>query len=223
MQIAAYNIDSSQLYADESYSLPYDNCPFGQLEMEYGFILTRLNILNKSITQIYELREAEYLSRKGHEYLPREKRLELLTYKMRFSTELKIIVDEMISLEYLLTYYQLNNSWPEKIHIDCIGSFLYSKQEHLSLDSFIEHKDFLNKLNDLANSTKHHFVFFNILWRRNNLREPVIFEFQQKHNDSRSPAEFRFHKLSDVITSFNIILNEFKSNIKRFSENKKSG
>jgi hypothetical protein len=65
---------------------------------------------------------------------------------LSFATDLKILTDELISLNYILHFNSQHNTWPDEIEIDSIGTYLKLKNTD-GFEPFNKHKDTVKKLN----------------------------------------------------------------------------
>jgi hypothetical protein len=210
--IKAFRIRDNELCAEEIIHFP-SNSPFGHLSNKYAFILTRLNLLNETITDIHLYWEQEFNNRKKKEYTPPEISLKRIALCLRFSSELKMLTDEMISLNYLVVQYSKNKKWPIKIKADCIAKLL-TDIESEGFEPFKNNEKVIKQINEIGNAVKHSFVNTDILWLRNLESTPKIFAFYQKDNDTTKDKKFHSIKLPDLIDSFNKLLNEYRENLK---------
>lgn len=215
MKILAYKSGAEQLFADEFPILPQD-CPFGNLDIKYGFILTHLNLLNDTIEEIIVLDNNRREARKNHVYVDRETQLKSSVLKMRFCTEIKICTDELISLNFLLYKYYFKRKWPNQITVDSIGAVLSTNFKN----GFVEFERFKNlfiKLNSIGNAIKHSFVNSESLWYRTYEPKSQIIGLYHKHNKLDS-EEIELHEieLESFIEEYNEFLIEMKKKINQY-------
>jgi hypothetical protein len=210
--INAYKGDA--FYADEIIYFP-SNCPFGNLDMKYQFIFTRLNLLNETIKEIHKLHTANYERRKKREGFPKDEYFLPIALGMRFSSELKIITDEMISLNCVVEEYKINKQWSKKIEIDCIGRLIEAKNPLLGYDPFYQNQQLLKDINGIGNAVKHSFINTNILWIRHyESRTTILYALYQKQNDQNNVPEFIKLEMPKLVQDFNKLISEYKIHMK---------
>lgn len=216
--IKAYLHNETQMYADE---LPYfeDGSPFGHLEVKYEFILTRLNLLNERIKEIHLCHETILDKTKAHEYVSREESLRPLAFGLLFASDLKILTDELISLNYLLYQQHKTKIWPIEVKIDCIGEFLKLKDKS-GFDAFNNNIKTVETINHIGNAIKHSFVNSQVLWKRNLGAVPKLFAFYNHRNHLNNGVNFYEIEFPELISNYNLILDDYRSEIlKKYMKN----
>jgi hypothetical protein len=209
--IRAFTIDNQTFYSEESPNIPL-NSPFGNLGEKYLFLMYRLNFINDSIKELYDLNEENMLKKKN--FIPHDDiHLKIYHRVIRFSMEIKQIMDEMICFYYVLYIQKRDKVWPKKIEIDSIGKYIDKK--NTLIFAFLEnHQNTLDIINSIGNATKHSFVNTEITWLENKTSEPLILGYLQKQNDTKNKVQFHHIKLSDFIIDFNKMLVSFRDGIK---------
>lgn len=210
-QIRAFTIDNQTFYSDESPNIPLRS-PYGNLGEKYLFLMYRLNFINDSLKELYDLNEENFTKKKN--YIPHDDiHLKIYHRVIRFSMEIKQIMDEMISFYYVLYFHKLNNDWPKKIEIDSIGKYIDKKNKIFF--AFLEnHRSTIDIINSIGNATKHSFINTEIIWLENRTSEPLILGYLQKQNDTKNKAQFYHIQLSEFIIEFNKMLDSFRADIK---------
>src|SRR5690606_21541572 len=100
------------------------DCPFGHLNLKYGFILTKLHMMNETINEILNLDSKIRELKKQREFVSSKLHDRPVILKMRFCTELKIATDDLIALNSLLYQRKESGNWPDEIKLDSIGAIL---------------------------------------------------------------------------------------------------
>lgn len=209
--INAYQLNENELFADELLQFP-SNCPFGNLDIKYILMMTRLNMLNETIKQIHELHEASFDARQKKEYVGNTP-YKVIVLTSRFSCEIKIIADEMFCLNYILEEYRKTGSWIKKIKADRIG-VQYWEKDTIGFEAFNSNPQLMKDMNGMANAVKHSFVNSEALWIRNIERIPKLIAFHNPHNDLEKGLTPYIIKLPDFVESFNKFLNEYRKHMK---------
>ncbi|WP_430900956.1 MULTISPECIES: hypothetical protein [unclassified Paraflavitalea] len=218
--IASYIKNENELFADEIPNIE-THSPFGHLQIKYGFILTRLNILNETITEIHSLHSTNIERIKNREYVSREETLRPIVKCISLATELKILTDELISLNYLLNYYYTKNCWPSEIEIDCIGAYL-NMENKKGFEAFNNHTKTIDTINDIGNAIKHSFINSEIIWKQNPSPTPKLFAIHQKRNKLNNSAKLYEISIPELITEYNAILEDIKVVFHNYYQNKHS-
>lgn len=191
------------------------NCPFGNLDMKYNFIFSRLNLLNETITEIHRVHTINYEKRKNAEGFSGDEFFLPIALGMRFSSELKILTDEMISLNYIAEYFRNKREWPNKIDIDCIGRLLESKNPIEGFAPFYKDPQLLTDINGIGNAVKHSFVNTNIIFLRNYEDMTTrLYAIYQKNNDQKNDKNLMIIEMPKLVLRFNKLIDEYKTHLK---------
>lgn len=217
--IRGFTIDDYTLYTEEIPRIPVDS-PFGHLGEKYIFIMYRLHYINDTIKELYELNQ-EYTDLRKNFQFTNNMNLKILHRVIRFSTEIKVIIDEMVSLYFILDYHKKNGKWPAKIEIDSIGKYIDSnnKIKYILLDKYYS---ILETINSIGNAIKHSFVNSEITWLRNKTSAPLLLGYYHKQNDLKNEVEFHYIELPKFIDDFNGFLDEYRQDLKNNYSNKGS-
>lgn len=209
--IEGFKTEHDILLFDNPPQIPVHS-PFGHLGEKYIFLIYRLFFTNETIKEIYYYQREYYGCRQNHEFENNIK-LRILHRVLRFSTEIKVIIDEFISLYFILNYNKDKNEWPEKILIDSIGSYL-SENNKIKYEIFDKYRNWLETTNNIGNAIKHSFVNSEITWIRNDSTIPLLIAYYQKQNDLKNKVEFYNVKLPDYIDELNKFLPEYLKDVK---------
>lgn len=212
-RLQAYQNNGDKLYADEFPDWESD-CPFGHLHLKYGFILTKLNMLNETINDILHLDERIRDLKNKREYVPPELNDRSIILKMRFCTELKIATDDLIALNSLLFNRKKNGVWLKKIKIDSIGAVLGNHFNN-GFKEFEENRTLLENLNGLGNAIKHSFINTESLWYRTYTPKSKIIGFYLKYNELKKEKIQVFEiELEKFVFDYNDFLRKMKHILK---------
>lgn len=209
--IKGFTIDDITLYNEEVPIIPIKS-PFGNLGEKYIFLMYRLQYINDTIKELYDLNQ-EYFDLRKYQQYDNNINLKILHRVLRFSTEIKIIMDEMITLYYILEFNKPNGEWPNKIEIDSIGRYLCPKNS-IKYKLFDKHISILETINSIGNAIKHSFVNSEITWIRSKIEVPLLLGYYQKQNDLKYKVEFHYIELPKFIDDFNILLDEYRYDLK---------
>jgi hypothetical protein len=181
--------------ADQLLPLPSDT-PFGNLQLKWFKIVSRLIRLNRGIATAYGL-HAQAVSTSGPsasvflEELPHL--LEEIAYWLRKTA------DELIGLSFLCEARLRGDQFPTSIDVDCIGALLGRSHPAL-LAQYSPHVSHLRSLNDISNAYKHSFINsdLNIMGRD----EPVLYALTLQRNDLSKKQSFVGIALGNTIRDF---------------------
>ena len=89
--------------------------PFGHLGEKYVFLMYRLHYSNETVRELFNYQRLYYECRKKPEF-DNNIKLNILHRAFRFSSEMKIIFDEFVSLYFILNFHKENHDWPNKVN-----------------------------------------------------------------------------------------------------------
>jgi hypothetical protein len=187
--------------------------PYGNFTLKLMKISSRVDEVNRSVAESYELWEII----KTNQMLPvglYDKHvfaMEKAIYHMRR------LCDELISLVWCLSKWERDKGvWPEKIAIDCIYGALNSKDDELDvIDVFKKHKEILQTLNDIANAFKHSFINtdHNLL----GTNEPCVHALGLKNNILSFGSVFHNVSMFQLVSAFDKMYQDAFGWLKLFS------
>ena len=139
-------------------------------------------------------------------------------HKEKFAIEqifywLRKSADELISLLYVLDYHNLNDEYPIKIKIDCIGFLLISTDFYTDFVS--KHNHLLTILNEVTNAYKHSFVNSQVL-SYHGADYPVAYAYSLKRNNAGNEPQFYSVTINDFIIEYCTFLQDIKDQIQIF-------
>jgi hypothetical protein len=210
-EIKAFTIDNNTFYSSESPDIPLQS-NFGNLGEKYLFLMYRLNYLNETVKELFELNMEYHTKKSNFQYL-NNLHLKIYHRVIRFSLEIKQIVDEMICFYYVLDYHKINSIWPEVINIDSIGKYINVKNK-VKFPFLDNYKNLLENINNIGNAAKHSFVNSEIIWLENKTKTPILLAYYQKQNDTKNKAKFYLLELPIFLEEFNNLLDEFRNTIR---------
>jgi hypothetical protein len=196
----------------EQFNVKYDldlptDTPFGNLTLSWATIVIRFECVNDLVVQLYK----EFFELKEKiKIIPWSDKNEI--YKQKVYTEqlfywLRKSADEIISIIFLLNYYQTHKGYPSKIKISSIGELLHTKND--IYDYLEKHQPFLKTLNDVSNGFKHSFLNSQI-HAFHGSEYPVVFALVMKHNTLTSEPKFHTLDLKQVLNDYNNFLIDIK-------------
>jgi hypothetical protein len=206
-----YKIKDDMLLWDYLPQIPVYS-PFGHLGEKFVFLMYRLHYANETVRELFYYQRQFYECRRKSEF-DNNIKLKYLHRALRFSTEMKIIFDEFISLYFILNFYKQHQEWPKRIQIDSIGSYLSDKNS-TKYNLFEKHKNLLITTNNIGNAIKHSFTNSEITWLRNDTKIPVLVAYYHKNNDSKNPIEFHYIELPKYLEELNLFLPEYNLDVK---------
>lgn len=189
--------------------LPPDT-PYGNLQKKLFKIIMRVDELNRQIINSFS-----HWQKFRKQNMDLSQNLEKHIYSNEyFIYQMRRIADELISLHYLLEYYQENNQYPEEIEKDMIGKVL-GKEDFI----FKNHNRLLKKLNSISNAFKHSFINDDLSLIGS--EEPCVHALYLRNNKLKARAEFYNVSLKELIIQFEEFYSEAMNWLKNFSESHK--
>ncbi|WP_349947323.1 hypothetical protein ABFV83_02220 [Lacrimispora sp. BS-2] len=179
----------------------------GNLSLKHFKLIQRIIRINKKAKESFDIWEQIQKTK----LVPQDYFLisEELIFHMRRA------VDDMISLVWVL---EENKKTPglkmDKLIVKDIGNYLnLIKSDTNEFKAFNDHEEFLNLLNDFANSFKHSFVDSD--QSRIGLNEPCIFTLYMKGH-LVDEDNYKFHGVSQnsLMDSFNSFFKTYQKHIK---------
>jgi hypothetical protein len=219
IQFDIYRDSTKEIYADDIPIFSKSEY-WGNLSNKVLFIFNRLDYLNDTLVSICEKVEIYNFNFKKRNGLTSNK-VKIIPYIeiIHVMSDLRMIVDELIALLYIVEKREILGDYPNKIEIECIGDLL-RKWDEKKLDDvkfFINYKVFLKNVNDITNTYKHSFINDHIIFYRQ-LEKPTVYAIR---NFNR---EFDIHKnklisipLEDIISDFNRMFKEYRTLLKKIT------
>lgn len=183
--------------------LPPDS-PFGNMQLKYMKIITRLDEANKNILlccSMWDRLVHDHYDGYSVHYFSGE----IVAYHLRKAC------DEIITLSWFLWYAITNGQYPQNIKIDCVGAYLSNGNTEFRI--FDDFRGVLNTLNDIENAYKHSFINSDVTVVGQ--LEPCLATLALKYNDLKNPPIFSNVSLKQIISEFNNFFAFAKENLKR--------
>lgn len=219
IQFDIYRDSTKEIYADDIPEFSFSKY-WGNLSNKVLFIFSRLDYLNDILVSICEKVEIYNINLK--------KRNGLTTNKVKISpyieiihvvSDLRMIVDELIALLYIVEKREVLGDYPNKIELECIGDLLGKWHENKfdDVNFFIDYKIFLKNVNDITNTYKHSFINDHIIFYRQ-LEKPTVYAIRNfnKEFDIRKNKLIAI-PLEDIVNDFNIMFKEYRVLLKKMT------
>jgi hypothetical protein len=218
-----YLDETKTIYADLIPTFP-DSKNWGNLSNKFAFILYRLDYDNKLLKSIFEkiaLYNENFKKRNGLN--THETSVVPFIEIIHVISDLRMILDEIIALLYILEKRADDGDYPDTIDIDSIGTLLdkLDKGEQKYLQFFKSHQNFLKLVNDITNTYKHSFINDHILFFRQ-LDVPTVYAIKSAKYKNRNKFDKNENKLisiplEEVITEFNQMFADYRTLIKKIA------
>lgn len=211
-----YRDNTKQIYAEDVLEFP-DSKHWGNLSNKMYFIFKRLDYLNNLLESIddkiktyqFNFNNRNGLNSKVNTVAPFIEIIHVMS-------DLRMIIDELISLLYIIEKREITGDYPLIIDVDSIGTFLKKTEmlEYVYLDFFKEYKDFLKIVNDITDTYKHSFINDHILFF-SQLDKPTVFAIKaatEKNHNKFDLNENRLIKvyLEDIVKDFNKMFTSYR-------------
>ena len=200
-----YRNGSSEIYANDVPAFPPSDL-WGHLGNKFHFILQRLEYLNKTIESIYNDVELYYSRRKKRQYISNSTVVNPFIEIIHLISDLRMIIDELISLLYILEKREQNGDYPSKIRISSIGELLteFNKDVSKKLCFFRPYKSFLEKIKDISNTYKHSFINSDILFYKQP-EVPIVYAGKNDYNNFNKERILIAIPLNEIVDEFNVL------------------
>ena len=201
--------ETCKVYAEDTLEFP-DSRYWGNLSNKLFFIFYRLGYDNQLLDSIFsklDLYKENFKKRNGEN----NDKTSVVPYIeiIHVMNDLRMIVDEMIALLYILEQREILGDYPQVIDVDNIGVYLeFSKNDdNESVIFFNDYRDFLKLINDITNTYKHSFLNDHVLFLRQ-INEPTVFALKTATSRKRNKFDIPNHKfiavpLEKIIDGFN--------------------
>ena len=212
---APTNHDSNKVYYEDLFEFPSSNI-WGHLGNKFSLILERLLYLNEMLKSIYENVELYKTKKKNRENIDSKITIRPYIEIIHVINDLRMIIDDLISLEYIWESYLVQGEYPTKIKISSIGELLsyFEKPNYSKLQLFEKHKDFLFKIKEVSNTYKHSFINSDILFY-SHVDNVMVFAGKNPYNNFNKDRELLAYPLNEIINEFNVFFEDFKITVKQ--------
>lgn len=218
-----YLDQTKTIYADLIPTFPESN-NWGNLSNKFAFILYRLDYDNRLLKSIFE-KIADYKENfnKRNGLNTHETSIVPFIEIIHVISDLRMIIDEIIALLYILEKRAELSDYPDTIDIDSIGTLLdkLDKGEQKYLQFFKDYKDFLRLVNDITNTYKHSFINDHIIFFRQ-LDVPTVYAMKSAKHKNRNKFDKNANTLisnplEDVVSEFNKMFLDYRVLIKQMA------
>ena len=195
--------------AGDLFRLPTET-PFGNLTLKLFKIIARVDEINLKIVDVFNYWKLFPKDQPdiNNSYSRGIMSIEFSLYLMR------VVADEMISLYYVLSYFEINDKFPKIIKMDRIGMALH--QDGLFDKSpFVGNKKTLEVLNEISNAFKHSFVNSDINYIGK--ASPCVFALDMKYNKTSSGVKFHVEPFDKLVVDYSVFYNNMFDWLRSFS------
>lgn len=223
IQFDIYRDSSKIIYADDIPIFPASK-KWGNLSNKVDFIFKRLDYLNDTLVSIYDKVEIYNVNFRKRNGLTNSKvKISPYIEIIHLIGDLRMIVDELIALLYILEQRKILGDYPQLIEIDSIGVLLkkWETEKNNNLTFFVDYKDFLKILSEINNTYKHSFINDHIMFYRQ-LEKPTVYALKNANIKFRNNFDIDKNKLivvplDEIVNNFNIMFKKYMSLIKLLS------
>lgn len=219
MQFDIYRDSTKEIYADDIPEFPSSQF-WGNLGNKVLFVFNRLDYLNDTLVSISEKVEIYNVNFKKRNGLNNNKiTITPFIEIIHVMSDLRMIIDELIALLYIVESRKVLGDYPSKIEIECIGDLLgkWNENKFNDLRFFIDYEDFLKSVNDITNTYKHSFINDHIVFYRQ-LEKPTVYAIRN------FKGEFDILKnkliaipLETIVNDFNVMFKEYRIILKKMT------
>ncbi|WP_434703033.1 hypothetical protein J3P85_19185 [Pseudomonas sp. Z1-12] len=178
------------------------NTPFGNFQLKWMDMMSRLNEANRQIIVSHDTWEATV----GGDI---EDSMKDVFNRHRFSTEYAVtgmrrVADELVGLVWCLERLEITGEYPKKIKIDSIGAV---KESYNGPSGLIKrHHGLIKLLNELSNTFKHSFIQSDLA--RVGQDEPLVLALNLKGADHRNEPVFYTVRMSELVRCYTQFFHE---------------
>lgn len=192
------------------------NEKWGHLDQKFLFILQRIDYLNDLSNSIFEQVSENRKKLLNREYIKGKDEVKPYIEIIHLVNDVRMLVDELISLLFISEYKTKNGSFPDKIKISSIGEFLEkcSNENNTYLLFFKDYKEYIESINDLSNSYKHSFINSEILFHRQK-EYPIILAAKNPFNKFKGERVLIAENLEIFIENFNDLFENYLIELKK--------
>lgn len=223
IQFDIYRDATKEIYADDIPEFPASEY-WGNLSNKISFIFSRLDYLNNTLVSIFEKVELYNINFKKRNGLT-GKKTKIAPYIeiIHLMGDLRMIIDELIALLYIVEQRKILGDYPTLIEIDSIGALLGKWQDKKNDDVkfFIDFKDFLKTVNEITNTYKHSFINDHMIFFRQ-LITPIVYASKNASAKNRNKFDNMKNKLiavplKDIVNDFNKMFKEYRILLKEMT------
>lgn len=214
-----YRDSTKEIYADDIPEFSFSKY-WGNLSNKVLFIFSRLDYLNDILVSICEKVEIYNINIKERNGLT-TKKVKIAPYIeiIHVVSDLRMIIDELIALLYIVEKREVLGDYPNKIELECIGDLLgkWNENNFDHVKFFVDYKIFLKNVNDITNTYKHSFINDHIIFYRQ-LEKPTVYAIRNLNKE----FDIRKNKLiaiplEEIVNDFNIMFKEYRVLLKKMT------
>lgn len=214
-----YRDSTKEIYADDIPEFSASEY-WGNLSNKVFFIFRRLDYLNNILASICEKVETYNVNFKKRNGLNNQK-ITIIPYIeiIHVMSDLRMIVDELIALLYIVERRKVLGDYPIKIEIECIGDILKKWNENKMEDVrfFMDYKDFIKNVNDITNTYKHSFINDHIIFYRQ-LEKPMVYAIRNFNKEfDKEKNKLIAIPLENIVSDFNKMFKEYRILLKEMT------
>lgn len=173
--------------------------PFGNLCLKHSKIVARLDHVNRKLIFVYH----DWQRALSGQFDPSHDITAHLLWIEEIAYFLRVTIDELIALAYLIYFKQKNGKYPDRIIIGSIGALLKEdkKKDRQFDELFSDYLGWLSIINNVTNAYKHSFINSDqsLIGRD----EPCVPVLELHRNDLNNNTNFYSLSLKEVINDFN--------------------
>ena len=190
--------------------LPADT-PYGNFQLKWMDIISRLNEANRQIITSYETWCA---ARTGSI----EDSMKDVFNIHRFSTEYAVtgmrrVADELVALVWCMHQLRDGGEFPSKVKVDTIG-LVFKHKYHGPDDLFERHLELIRLLNDLSNTFKHSFIQSDLA--RIGQDEPLVLALNLERADLVNESQFYAIRMSAFVSDYTNFFHDCREWLRSF-------
>lgn len=219
IQFDIYRDSTKEIYADDIPEFSGSE-NWGNLGSKFSFIFSRLDYLNDTLVSICEKVEIYNVNFKERNGLT-SKKTKITPYIeiIHVMSDLRMIVDELIALLYIVEKRKVLGDYPSKIEIESIGNLLgkWNEKKFDDVKFFIDYKDFLKNVNDITNTYKHSFINDHIVFYRQ-LDKPTVYAIRNFNGEfDKQKNKLVAIPLENIVNDFNKMFKEYRILLKKMT------
>lgn len=219
IQFDIYRDSTKRIYADD---IPEFSASenWGNLSSKVSFIFSRLDYSNNTLVSICEKVKIYNENLKKRNGLnSKEITITPFIEIIHIMSDLRMIIDELIALLYIVERREVLGDYPSKIEIECIGDLLskWNEKKYDDVKFFIDYKEFLKNVNDITNTYKHSFINDHIIFYRQ-LEKPTVFAIKNSKGEfDKQKNKLISIPLEDIVFDFNKMFKEYRVLLKKMT------
>lgn len=185
-------------------------------DIQHPFKIDATDVLLKHMNLVCRIRRINILCENHYEVWNRinksstgEVKLDMFFLQEEIIFHFRKVVDDIISLSWVIDEYTRIQQNVEVVKVDCIGQYLKNPDIIPYLKKYV---DFFEKLNGISNAYKHSYLqTMNILIGRD---EPCFYSVSYKNNNLKNMKEEYGISQNELMESLEAVFDDFEKNIR---------